>query len=140
MGETRDRWSKAEVIFGAAGALGSIAIPIMLFVVGNRIAARQEADSAAQLQADRVERMLGHLASTNADERRLAVNVVRYFSGTAQAFPEDLIPMLIEVASADPRRTSPPPPPARSRSWPRGGRGPSPPRPPRSAFGRFPRG
>ena len=75
MGETRDRWSKAEVIFGAVGALGSIAIPIMLFVVGNRIAARQEADSEAQLRADRVERMLGHLASTNADERRLAVNV-----------------------------------------------------------------
>ena len=103
MGETRDGWSKAEVIIGALGALGSIAIPIMLFVVGNKITARQEADSAAQLQADRVERMLGHLASTNADERRLAVNVVRYFSGTAQAFPEDLIPLLIEVASADPR-------------------------------------
>jgi len=103
MGETRDGWSKAEVIFGALGALGSIAIPIMLFVVGNRIAARQEADSAAHLQADRVERMLGHLASTNADERRLAVNVVRYFSGKAQAFPEDLIPLLVEVASADPK-------------------------------------
>jgi hypothetical protein len=103
MGETRDRWSKAEVIFGAMGALGSIAIPIMLFVVGNRIAERQAEDSARQLQADRVERMLGHLASTNADERRLAVNVVRYFSGTTQAFPEDLIPILIEVASADPK-------------------------------------
>ena len=103
MGETRDGWSKAEVIIGAIGALGSIAIPIMLFVVGNRIAERQAEDSAAQLQADRVERMLGHLASTNADERRLAVNVVRYFSGTAQAFPEDLIPLLIEVASADPK-------------------------------------
>ena len=53
-------------------------MPIMLFVVGNRITARQEADSAARLQADRVERMLGLLASTNADERRLAVDVVRY--------------------------------------------------------------
>jgi hypothetical protein len=103
MGETRDGWSKAEVIIGALGALGSIAIPIMLFVVGNKISARQAEDNAAQLQADRVERMLGHLASTNADERRLAVNVVRYFSGTAQAFPEDLIPLLIEVASADPK-------------------------------------
>ncbi len=91
------------MIIGALGALGSVAIPIMLFVVGNRIAARQQEDSEAQLQADRVERMLGHLASTNADERRLAVNVVRYFSGTAQAFPEDLIPILIEVASADPK-------------------------------------
>jgi hypothetical protein len=103
MDETRDGWSKAEVIFGAMGALGSIAIPIMLFVVGNRISERQAEDSAAQLQADRVERMLGHLASTNADERRLAVNVVRYFSAKAQAFPEDLIPLLIEVASADPK-------------------------------------
>ena len=103
MGETRDRWSKAEVIIGAIGAAGSIAIPIMLFVVGNRIAERQAEDSARQLQADRVERMLGHLASTNADERRLAINVVKYFSGTGQAFPEDLIPVLIEVASADPK-------------------------------------
>ena len=103
MGETRDRWSKAEVIIGAIGAAGSIAIPIMLFVVGNRIAERQAEDSARQLQADRVERMLGHLASTNADERRLAINVVKYFSGTGQAFPEDLIPVLIEVASTDPK-------------------------------------
>ena len=47
MGDTRDGWSKAEVIFGALGALGSIAIPIMLFVVGNRIAARQQARHAS---------------------------------------------------------------------------------------------
>ena len=101
MGETRDGWGKAEVIIGALGALGSIAIPIMLFVVGNRISERQAQDSALQLQADRVERMLGHLASTNADERLLAVKVVKYFSGSDQAFPEALIPILIEVASSD---------------------------------------
>jgi len=101
MAETRDRWGKAEVIIGAIGALGSIAIPIMLFVVGNTISERQAQDSALQLQADRVERMLGHLASANADERRLAVKVVKYFSGTEQAFPEALIPILIEVASSD---------------------------------------
>ena len=140
MGETRDGWSKAEVIFGALGALGSIAIPIMLFVVGNRIAARQEEDSEAQLQADRVERMLGHLASTNADERRLAVNVVKYFSGTPQAFPEDLIPLLIEVASADPKEDVAATASGALEKLAQGGQGPPPPRPPRSAFGRFPRG
>jgi hypothetical protein len=101
MAEERDGWGKAEVIIGALGALGSIAIPVMLFVVGNAISERQAQDSAQQLQADRVERMLGHLASTNADERRLAVKVVKYFSGTEQAFPEALIPILIEVASSD---------------------------------------
>ena len=37
MGDTRDRWSKAEVIIGAIGAAGSIAIPIMLFVVASFI-------------------------------------------------------------------------------------------------------
>src|SRR5678816_1205783 len=100
MGEQRDGWGKAEVIIGAIGAAGSIAIPIMLFVVGNQIAERQAEDSAQQLQADRVERMLGHLASTNTDERRLAVSVVQYFS-SREAFPEDLIPILIEVASSD---------------------------------------
>src|SRR5262245_35085009 len=102
MGEPRDGWGKAEVIIGAIGAAGSIAIPIMLFVVGNQIAERQAEDSARQLQADRVERMLGHLASTNTEERRLAVSVVRYFSAT-EAFPEDLIPLLIEVAAVDPK-------------------------------------
>jgi hypothetical protein len=101
MGETRDGWGRAEVIIGGIGALGSIAIPVMLFVVGNAISTRQAEDSARQLQADRVERMLGHLASTNPDERRLAVKVVKYFSGTEQAFPEALIPILIEVASSD---------------------------------------
>jgi hypothetical protein len=102
MGDTRDGWSKAEVIIGAIGAAGSIAIPIMLFVVGNRIAERQAEDSARQLQADRVERMLGHLSSTNTDERRLAVSAMTYFSSTQQAFPEDLVAILIAVANADP--------------------------------------
>ena len=73
----------------------------MLFVVGNRIAERQAEDSALQLQADRVERMLGHLASTNADERGSAIDLVKYSSGTGRGwFPEDAIPVLIEVASA----------------------------------------
>jgi hypothetical protein len=102
MGDTRDGWSKAEVLIGAIGAAGSIAIPIMLFVVGNEIAARQAEGSARQLQADRVERMLGHLASTNADERRLAVSVVRYYGGAQDAFPADLVALLIEVANVDP--------------------------------------
>jgi hypothetical protein len=101
MADRPDGWGKAEVIIAGIGALGSIAIPVMLFVVGNAISDRQAQDSAQQLQADRVERMLGHLASTNPDERRLAVKVVKYFSGTEQAFPEALIPILIEVATSD---------------------------------------
>lgn len=100
MAETRDGWGKLEVIFGAVGALGSIAIPVMLFVVGNRVNERQRADAGKQLQADRVERMLGHLASDNANEKKMAVRVLEFFVSENQ-LPSELLPALVEIASSD---------------------------------------
>lgn len=50
MAETRDRWAKAEVIIGAVSALGSIAIPVALFVVGNGLAERQRLASDKQVE------------------------------------------------------------------------------------------
>jgi hypothetical protein len=99
-GETRDAWGKAEVVFGAVAALGSIAIPVMLFIVGNRLSERQQEASAKQLEADRVERMLGHLSSDKPDEKKLAVRVLEFFVSEKQ-FPGELLPAIVEIASSD---------------------------------------
>jgi hypothetical protein len=101
--ESRDWWDKFEVVVQTLSALGAIAIPIALFVVGNRITERQRQDTETQLQADRVERMLGHLASTSGDERKLAISVLQYFSNEHE-FPAELVPVLVAVASTDPRK------------------------------------
>ncbi len=100
MGEARDVWGKAEVVIGAVAALGSIAIPVALFIVGNGLSARQQEASARQLEADRVERMLGHLASDKPDEKKLAVRVLEFFV-TEDQFPAELLPAVVEIASSD---------------------------------------
>src|SRR4051812_32412764 len=100
MAETRDGWGKAEIIIGAVAALGSIAIPVALFVVGNSLSERQRQASEKQLQADRVERMLAHLASEKADEKKLAVRVLEFFVAENQ-FPAELLPAVVEIASTD---------------------------------------
>jgi hypothetical protein len=100
MGDARDAWGKAEVIIGAVAALGSIAIPVALFVVGNGLSARQQEASARQLEADRVERMLGHLTSDKPDEKKLAVRVLEFFV-TENQFPAELLPAVVEIASTD---------------------------------------
>ncbi len=100
MGDARDAWAKAEVIIGAVAALGSIAIPVALFIVGNGLSARQQEASAKQLEADRVERMLGHLASDKPDEKKLAVRVLEFFVSEDQ-FPAELLPAVVEIASSD---------------------------------------
>jgi hypothetical protein len=100
MGDARDAWGKAEVIISAVAALGSIAIPVALFVVGNGLSARQQEASARQLEADRVERMLGHLTSDKPDEKKLAVRVLEFFV-TENQFPAELLPAVVEIASTD---------------------------------------
>jgi hypothetical protein len=100
MGEARDPWGKAEVIIGAVSALGSIAIPLALFIVGNRLSEHQQEASAKQLEADRVERMLGHLTSDKPDEKKLAVRVLEFFVAEKQ-FPGELLPAIVEIASSD---------------------------------------
>jgi hypothetical protein len=100
MADTRDGWAKAEILIGAVAALGSIAIPVALFVVGNSLSERQRQASDKQLQADRVERMLTHLASEKSDEKKLAVRVLEFFVAENQ-FPAELLPALVEIASTD---------------------------------------
>ena len=100
MGDARDIWGKAEVVIGGVAALGSIAIPVALFIVGNGLSARQQDASAKQLEADRVERMLGHLTSDKPDEKKLAVRVLEFFV-TENQFPAELLPAVVEIAASD---------------------------------------
>lgn len=100
MGEARDVWGKVEVLIGGVAALGSIAIPVALFIVGNSLSARQQEASNRQLEADRVERMLGHLSSDKPDEKKLAVRVLEFFVSEDQ-FPAELLPAVVEIASSD---------------------------------------
>lgn len=98
--EERDGWGKAEITFGAIGALGSILIPIALFVLGRQLTNQQQEQSDAQLKADRVERMLSHLASTNDYERKLTIKALGYLASVDQ-FPRELVSAVVEVASSD---------------------------------------
>jgi hypothetical protein len=100
--EARDGWDKIDITTKVLSALGSIAIPIAVFVVGNRLSARQQDQSVAQLRADRVERMMAHLVSQNPDEKKLAVRVCAYLANEQQ-FPAELMPMLAELATSDAR-------------------------------------
>jgi hypothetical protein len=95
----RDTWDKVDVAAKAVGAVGSIAIPVALFLVGQQISERQRVAADKQLQADRVERMLAHLASQNPDEKKLAVRVLEFFVSDRQ-FPAELLPPLQEIASS----------------------------------------
>ena len=100
MAEIRDGWDKAQVVISAVAALGSIAIPVALFVVGNDLSERQRLASDKQVAADRVERMLGHLSSDKSDERKLTVRVLEFFVAEKQ-FPAELLPAVLEIASSD---------------------------------------
>jgi hypothetical protein len=102
MGESgpRDRWGKLEIIFGAVGAVGSVAIPVVLFFVGTGISERQRLDSDKQIEADRVEKMLTHLSSANADERKLTMRVLGFLVSENQ-FPAQLLPAINQMATAD---------------------------------------
>src|SRR5262245_6652174 len=107
----KDWRDTVQTLSSAVAAVGSIAIPLAIFLIGNRIADRQkeatdkqaEAQRLAtekQLQADRVERMLAHLVSEKADEKKLAVRVLEFFVSERQ-FPAELLPALVEIASTD---------------------------------------
>jgi hypothetical protein len=100
MAETRDFWGKVQILTGIVAAVGSLAIPVALFTVGNRISERQRSAAEKQLQADRVERMLAHLASEKPDEKKLAVRILEFFVAEQQ-FPGELLPAVMEIASSD---------------------------------------
>ena len=80
--------------------IGSLLLPIVIFVAGNiytdqqqraeaaRLAQQKDAD-AAQRNADRIAALLTHLASTNANERLLAVRFVDYLI-KHELFPKEL--------------------------------------------------
>ena len=92
--DLRDTTQAVSAVFST---IGSIAIPLMIFVVGNRIATAQRAAADKQVEADRVERMLAHLVSDKADEKKLTVRVLEFLVKEGQ-FPSELMPALIEVA------------------------------------------
>jgi hypothetical protein len=100
MADTRDFWSKVQVLTSLIAALGGVAIPVTLFLVGNRFSERQRSAAEKQLQADRVERMLAHLASEKSDEKKLAVRILEFFV-SEQQFPGELLPAVMEIASSD---------------------------------------
>jgi hypothetical protein len=98
MDEPRDLWSKAEII---CTALGAIVLPMALFVVGNRLTAQQEAAAEAGRQAERLTALLQPLASENARERKLAIEVMGYL-GQNKQLPVELLQVLLNIAKTEP--------------------------------------
>src|SRR5215472_6934680 len=104
--EPRDNWSKAEVI---GKTIAGIFLPIILLYVGNLYTSRQEKDTNARLaheqkneidqrNADRVSTFLNHLASNNATERKLTLEVISYLAQINE-FPEALLAVVVSTAA-----------------------------------------
>jgi carboxypeptidase family protein len=111
--EKRDGWVKLDII---AKAIAGILLPIIILIVGNllttqqqkaneaRLQQQKEADRArldqqreadqAQHNADRVSVYLNHLASTNPNERKLALQAMAYLADNNQ-FPKELVGAVI---------------------------------------------
>ncbi|MFC1825558.1 hypothetical protein ACFL9T_22840 [Thermodesulfobacteriota bacterium] len=108
MANSRDGWSKIEIL---AKITGAIFLPIVLLVLGNWYTNQQRIENEAnrereklsdsqQRNADRVTNLLRHLASPNQRERVLAIKVSQFLAQEKQ-LPAELVPVLVEVASKD---------------------------------------
>src|SRR5262245_41495123 len=95
--EQKDGWDKFTII---TTVIGSILLPIIIFIVSNRYTEQQNKDNenrlaqqreadAAQRNADRVTTLLTHLASNNPQERLLAWRFVAYLAQN-NLFPQEL--------------------------------------------------
>lgn len=102
--DSRDGWAKLDV---ASKAIGSILIPLALFVASQRIASQQKENENkrseqqriaqdSQRMADRATQLLKSLASRDTVERDLAMTVATYF-GQQRQLPRELIPAMLQV-------------------------------------------
>lgn len=107
--EPRDKWSKAEII---VGVLSGILLPIVVAIVGGIYTyvqdKNQEANAVQDQQneeishrADRATNLLKHFASESKRERLLAIKVAEQL-GKDKQLPDELVPVLIEIAKNDP--------------------------------------
>jgi HEAT repeat protein len=97
MGEPRDRWSKAEILLSALGAL---VMPVVVLIVGQWLTAQQQMMADATRQAERLTSLLPPLASDNPRERRLAIEVAGYLAQSGQ-LPLELVPALVNIVGTD---------------------------------------
>lgn len=86
---TDNKWTKFDIIFKTIIGIIALLVPISIFYL-----------SAEQKKVERVSFLLAHLASTNANERLLATEVVKYLSKNGE-FPEELKNVMLEVANND---------------------------------------
>ncbi len=102
--EKHDRWSKAEIISKITSAL---ILPIVLLVIANTYNKQQQETeilrNKAENSANRLTTMLKSLSSENPKERELAIRVAEFFSKNDQ-LPNELIPVLLSIASSDPNK------------------------------------
>jgi hypothetical protein len=105
----RDRWARAEVIFAG---LSGVLLPVVVAAVGGLYTFVQDQHNAQDLvqqkaieqitaRARQATDLLTHLSSANDRERLLAIKVAEQL-GKENLLPQELVPVLLEIARSDP--------------------------------------
>jgi len=98
MTESRDGWSKLDIVLKAIVGVG---MPAVLFLVGHQFTLQQQAAADANRQLERVTSLIQPLASDKPRERKLAIVVVGYLAKTNQ-LPPEFVPVLQHIIKDDP--------------------------------------
>ncbi len=92
-----EKWKKIQLIIGVFAAIGGLLIPIVIFVVSQQIAEKQDEFNKEQKKSERVATLLSSLSSENERERKLALSYTDYLVQN-DMFPEELFDVFIEIA------------------------------------------
>jgi hypothetical protein len=112
MAKLKDRWDKTEIVAKVLGAIGAIAIPILLWWLGVKYTERQRTaeDERAAAEDERVASegrvnhlttLLKSLSSDNSRERQMAIRIAEYL-GKKNLLPPELVPVLLKISLDDP--------------------------------------
>ena len=97
---TRDMWDKIDIV-------AKIMTPVVLFALGTLYNLHQNKLTESQKVADRVTSLVKSLSSEKADERKVALALLKYERAkNPNAVPDELLslalPTLVQIAKTDP--------------------------------------
>lgn len=95
--DKRDAWSKLEIV---AKTFGAIVISIVIVAVGHLLTTQRERTDRARLEAERIARLSTQLSSESPNERRLALELLKYDRRVGK-LPKELVPVLQSVIISD---------------------------------------
>lgn len=89
----RDKWSKADVL---VRLVSTLLIPVVIFIIGNKIGEQQAEADREQRNSDRIALLLKSLGSENERERHLAISFSRHLAESGK-FPPELLHVIEDI-------------------------------------------